>query len=247
MGARLKRGSRVGIVLAVVIAGVWSLPARASGACGHEHVSIEGSEAEAARACKALGEVLGYFSSLGLEIAPHVKIVFSRTVVIDSFDAVTGAPRGQMQVSGYFDATHRRLEVSSAESAARPDRRPWRLDWGPAIANSILQHELVHMATSAWVKQSGLRLAKPWVEFIAYAVQFDLMDDALRSRILAGYPGLEPFERPEHVNPIMQAHDPDAFGVQSYLYARANGGREFIRRLLRNEVRFTLDDIFWIR
>lgn len=76
---------------------------------------------------------------------------------------------------------------------------------------------------------------KAWHEFIAYAVQFDLMDPMLKHKVMQNYPGVEPFEHPENVNQFVHAFDPDKFGVCAYLFAQSRGGADFLREILNDD------------
>ena len=88
----------------------------------------------------------------------------------------------------------------------------------------------------------GAWIIPAWHEFIAYSVQFDLMDRELKSKVLANYPDARAFQFPESVNPIVYAADPDEFGVSSYLFTEANSGPRFIGQLLVKEVPFSVQE-----
>jgi hypothetical protein len=238
--------SRRAIQLSILTLVAWlgfAAPLRAE--CGHERISISGTPVEAAEACRALDAVLGYFRDVGVVVEPAFELVFKDRVVILLPDlAGSGVPR-PTQVSGYYDAARRRLEVTTAKSPHKKDRSPWSIAWGPEIAFSILQHELVHMVVYAHLGMRAGQLSGAWHEYIAFAVQLDLMPASLRRRILDSHPTIQAFEHPEWVNPIHYAMDPDAFAIRAYRHAEANGGRGFIRRLLRQEVDFSTRELLW--
>ncbi len=222
-------------------------PAMARAECGYDRFSVNGSAAEIADACRALAEVKAYFKDIGFDFEPRATLKFSDQVFIAGYDRETKEPTGRFRVSGYFDSGRRIIEVTRGDSKHREDRQPWKLRWSADIAYSILQHEISHMAVFEILGARYPRLSKTWLEYIACAVQFDLMNGELKSRILSGYPELRPFEFPEHVNPMIQNVDPDAFAVRAHLHTQANGGRAFIARLLRGQVDFTTSELLWVK
>jgi hypothetical protein len=222
-----------------------AVPAHAE--CGHARVTImTGSDDEKAGACKALNEVLGFFAEIGFRIDPEVSIFFSDQVFIDLFGPTSRSPTARGQVSGYYDAGKKKVEVTTGSSRHRKNRRPWNESWGPQVAYSILHHEITHMAIQHSLGERYGRMAKAWVEFMAYSVQFYLMDAALRERILTSYTALRPIERPEEINPFLYIADPDAFAVAAFLYCEAHGGRALIGRLLSGTSGFNTDELLWV-
>lgn len=200
--------------------------------CGAAGVEVVGTDEEVAVACDALDDVRDYFGRLGFTLEPSVEISFQEEVLLEVDEG------DDYRVSGCFIAPLHRIEVTSWTSASQAERRPWGVDWGREIVASITRHELVHMAISEVLGEQDQRVGVPWHEFIAYAVQFELMDPTLRGRILESYADLSPFTSPDHVNVFLHGADPDAFGVRSYLYAQERGGIDFIRSILAGDVSF---------
>lgn len=240
------------VLIAVALLGI-VIPRCASAACGQEAVSISGTPEEVADACQALDEVLSYFKKLQYDIKPQqLSIVFGDRVEIDmylhDYGPVSGQPTGKSEVSGYFNFRRKELQITSGRRDVQRERKPWGIPWGRSIAYSILQHELAHAVVASLLGSRYQKFGKAWHEFIAYAMQFDLMDQELKSRVLANYPGAEPFRFHESVNPIVHAADPDAFGVSAYLYAEANGGPAFIAKILANEIPFSTEEFefLWV-
>jgi hypothetical protein len=237
----LRRAALVAIALIGLV-----LPQPALAACGYSGVSVSGTAEELADACQALEEVLGYFRKIGLRPEPAVEISFQDRVYIDMYPHVyepAGKEAvGRNEVSGSYNFRLRELQITSGRRELRRERRPWGIAWSQPIAYSILQHELVHAVVASLLGREYQKFAKAWHEFIAYAVQFDLMDPALKAKVFANYPDAKPFQFPESVNPIVYAADPDEFGVSSYLYADANGGPRFIGQLLLKDVPFSIHE-----
>lgn len=228
------------------------VPQCTSAACGYDGVSVSGTAEEVADACRALDEVLSYFRNIGLQHDPQVSISFWDQVQIDMFPQTykpTGKDSvGKSQVSGSYDFRRRELQITSGRREIRRERRPWGIEWGQPIAYSILQHELVHAIVAGLLGSEYQKFAKAWHEFIAYSVQFAIMDRELRSKVLANYPDARPFQFPESVNPVVYAADPDEFGVSAYLFTEANGGPGFIRQILAREVPFSIREFefLWV-
>lgn len=217
----------------------------ASASCGHERVSIAGTQSEIDAACEALADVRAYFHDLGFKVEPNVRIAFSDEVFIAVYDPWGAVEPARLQVSAFYDATNRAISTTTPTSTKRGDRKPWGIGWGSDIALSILRHELAHMFSHEILGARYARMSKPWLEFIAAAVQFDLMPPELRSRISQGFPSAEPFAFPEQVNAMIYGFDPDEFALRAYLHTRANGGRSFIRRLLAGDAGIDTSEPLW--
>ena len=220
------------LLAAMAVACVLGFVPPALADCGADGVKVSGTAEEVAVACDALADVRDYFGRLGYTLEPSVKISFEEEVLLDVDQG------DDYRVSGCFNAPLHEIEVTSWTSASQAERRPWGIEWGREIVASITRHELVHMAISEVLGEQDKRVGVPWHEFIAYAVQLELMDPALRNKILEKYSDLSPFASPDHVNVFLHGADPDAFGVRSYLYAQEHGGIEFIRHILSGEVSF---------
>ena len=167
---------------------------------------------------------------------------------LHTYDATSNEPVGKNAVSGYYDFRRRGLQITSGRRDIQRARRPWGIEWGQSIGYSILQHELVHAIVANQLGSKYQKLAKAWHEFIAYSVQLDLMDRELKSKVLANYPNVKPFQFPESVNPITYAADPDEFGISAYLFTEMNGGPRFIGQIIAKEVPFSTEEFefLWV-
>jgi hypothetical protein len=76
------------------------------------------------------------------------------------------------------------------------------------------------------------RVGRAHHEYVAYVVQFALMDPALRSAILDANPGIEPDPGHEAVNGILHAADPEGFGIRAHLFARIPDGAALLPEIL---------------
>lgn len=192
-------------------------------ACGFPKVDIAEDIADRSQQlCETLADVRAYFAKIGLPFNPEFSARWTR----DPLAA------GSVPSHGSFDPLTGELLLHDSAAA-----RPWGMDWSPAIAAAFLRHELVHMAIRRTLGHKSGRLRKEWHEFIAYAVQLDLMENSLRERILARFPDREPFENLLHVNEFTYGMDPDRFAVLAYTTYLARGGPEFVRQLLAFEIK----------
>ena len=220
---------------------------QARAACGSEKIAIEGAGPNIVEVCRSIDEVAEYFANIGLSFPTEINIKISDKVLLNFYNPDGSGPPIEFQVSGYYDPAKNKIEITSPHSAASSDRRPWRLQWSPELAFSILKHELTHAAVHQNFKTAAKSISKPWMEFIAYAVQISLMDENLRKKVLASYPDAAPFETPERVNPFIYGYDPDAFGVRAYLFVRDKGGAQFIRKIITGQTGYDLQEIYWTK
>jgi hypothetical protein len=244
-----ERGKRIGAAIVITVLAatgfvIASGPARA--ACGFEHLSVTGTAEEEADACRAARDVLAWFEDLGFAVEPSFRVVFADRVVIDMFDAAGGDLTGTAEVSGYFDARRDEVRVTSGRRDLRRSRRPWGIEWGRPIAYSILQHELVHAVTADLLGDDYSRSGHAFHEYVAYVIQFDLMEADLRARILAAHPEFEPFPGREAINGLVHAANPEAFGLRSHLFAKTPDGRLLLGQILGREIGLAdPTEIYW--
>ena len=193
-------------------------PVRAE--CGIASVSVDGTPLEIAATCAALAEVTAFFAELGLVFEPAFSLSFLEEVFFE-FEGAPGAPPHRVYVLGYYDRSRKAIHLTKSDSALREERRPWGLPWGAELWYSVLQHELVHMAAVEILGCGQRRLCGAWMEFVAYAVQFELMPPAMRDDILARHADLPTFASTWEVNAFRHAFDPDAFGIMSQIAVRS--------------------------
>ena len=116
------------------------------------------------------------------------------------------------------------------------------------------------MAIWEAVRGGPVKLRPEWHEFIAYAVQLDLMDPQLRRYVLNANTDVRPSESLLEINEFTSRMDPDTFAVTAYKTYLAQGAGTFVSQLLRGEivphpsctpslscrVRYQTDDDYWI-
>ena len=203
-------------------AGAADFPAPAR--CGDHRVEVlDATPSEVEAICDAVADVVSYFRGAEFSIDP------SSSVIVRSRSAAEAPLRAPTH--GYFAAAGGRIVVvRSAETA------PWGMKWDPLVAASFLRHEFVHMAVRRILAADHARLRPEWHEFIAYAVQFALMDSALRGRILAAHPEVGAFAELTAVNEFTYGMDPDRFSISAYRTYLSHGGDSFVEKLLRFQI-----------
>lgn len=224
------RRSDVAVVVLVMGFGVSSIAAAgtlASGSrsrCAEWRVDvIDATPAEAGDICVALSDVVRYFRALRFRVAPRISVVVR---VRPPADASRHA-----RLHGFFDARSEQIVVFRASDVAS-----WGLAWDGGIATSFIRHEFVHMAIVRILRAEHVRLRPEWHELIAYSVQFALMDDTLRDRVLAGYPDVAAAADFTAINEFTYRMDPDRFAVTAYRTYLAQGGPRFVESLLRFQI-----------
>ena len=201
----------------------WSAAAEQDLSCGHKGVSVEVMEpADLALACDALADVLAYFRSLGFDFQPRFSLTFA--------DGKQSSEDGVVAY-GYADMRSSVILVRTSSY-----RQPWGLPWSRAMVGSFLRHELAHIAVWQILRPDARRLRHEWHEFVAYAVQLDLMDGALVRTLLGNYADAQAFGELTEVNEFVYGMNPDRFAVMAYLTYREKGAQDFVRRLLRGEI-----------
>lgn len=187
--------------------------------CGFKDVVVVYNDgAELVAACSALIELSAYFRAIGFEIAPSGSLEFA------------DQPVDRSGSHGYFDLVSARVVVYRSAAVA-----PWGLSWNLTLTASFLRHEVVHMMVWRAAKDPD-RLPREWHEFIAYAIQLDLMDANVLDGILARRPDVEPFDELLAVNEFTYGMAPEAFAIAAYKTYRARGEAQFVQQLLTGKV-----------
>lgn len=195
---------------------------RAPGICIRGDVAVQSADPQQIReACEAVYDVLTYFDGLGFKIAPQVTIAFRGDI---------DAKEGHKHAHGSYDPATRAIRLYAREQA-----QPWGEPW-PNVRGSFIRHEVAHAVVVQILAIRGSDLPREWHEFIAYAVQFELMEPAIRYRILERYSNVAPAPALTQINPFTHGlADPDTFAVLVFKTYHAFGGRDLVRRLLTAE------------
>ena len=196
-----------------------NIRAEKQGDCGYPAVNvIYDDSAELASACDALVDVIGHFRRSGFEVVPKLSLRF--------VDHAAGSLE-----HGHFNVDRSEIVISRTS-----DVSPWGLPWSSKLAAAFLRHELAHMAMWQVLSVTHARLGREWHEFVAYVIQLDLMDDELRSALLARYPQAHAIRYLEEVNEFTYGMNPQVFAVVAYKTYLARGGSNFLGQILRGEV-----------
>ena len=196
------------------------MAAEQSGDCGHRKVSVTyQTSIELDAACGALTKIVEYFRRMGFAITPNISLRF-----------VDHSPE-RFSTHGYFDGSQSQIVVYRTSNGS-----PWALPWSSELAASFLCHEVVHMALWQIVNGDRKRLQREWHEFIAYAIQLDLMEPRLLSELLTTHAHVGPFDDFMQVNELTYHMDPEVFAIAAYRTYLGKGGMEFVRQLLSGEI-----------
>lgn len=189
--------------------------------CGHAGVRVDGSthSVHSGAACEAIRDTWGYFRRIGISSEPKLSVHFE----------ARGLESDKPSHSGYAYADRGSSRIVVFVSSGR---RPWGLPWSDAWVRSFLRHELVHVAVWHFLGARARALPREWHEFVAYAIQLELMEPAMRSRVLANFAAVRPFDRFAEVNEFTYGMDPEAFAVAAYRTYRQGGEGKFILDVL---------------
>lgn len=188
--------------------------------CGQSRVTvIHSEESQLVMTCRALDDTLSYFRRLDIAVQPSVRIAF-----IDIADARTSLAQASY---AHADIASRVVYVKTSSRGS-----PWGLAWSPSLGASFIRHELVHVVLSEFLGDRRAQLPREWHEFLAYAIQLELMEESTRSKVLANFQTVVAFRASEEVNEFTYSLDPEAFAVAAYHTYREWGGPRFVRELL---------------
>ncbi|MEQ8967805.1 MAG: hypothetical protein RID91_18465 [Azospirillaceae bacterium] len=171
---------------------------------------VGGTESDRAAACAIDARVRAFFASaLGLDADVPVRLAFEDRLAI-----------AQVPVSGYYMKDEGIARVLAFD-ARPPEGTVWsRIHASRDFHASVVAHEIAHALIDALIPGRLNYLAE---EFVAYTVEFAVLDPAVREEIMARY-GARPFADLAHVNAAVYMVMPDVFGVRAYQTWRAEPG-----------------------
>lgn len=195
---------------------------KSNGVCGRRDVSVTWANSrQIDEVCTAIDEVQAFFAAVGFKVDPQVTIEFAKDI---------GGGADHRHTHGNYNPMTRKIMLYEREQA-----RPWGEEW-TLVATTFLRHEVIHAAVVQLLASRKPDLPREWHEFIAYAVQFELMEPAVRERILTRYASVVPVSALTEINRFTYGlADPDTFAVLAYRSYLAFGGSDLIRRVLAFE------------
>lgn len=217
--------TRLSVLFIALIAGQLAF-----GDCGGESVSVRDASAfELQSSCQSLSKVVSLFKIAGVEISPRFKLFFEEQAEVLFGEEI-------VPVHGYFDDETFEMHITRFENPKNKDLTPFGLSWNLAQATSYVLHEMTHLVVATDLALHQRKLKREWHEFVAYAVQIELMDSNLKQSVLNRYSETAAFENPNAVNAMIYEMDPDTFAVKAYKSMKAWGGAEFLKKLLQGEI-----------
>ena len=175
-------------------------------------------------ACRAVNEVAGYFRSIGFDAPSKALLRFA--------DRAGDDYTGHATAHGYFDPQRSHIVIYRLS-----DTKPWRQPWSPKLLDSFTRHEIVHLVIWEVLQGDLKRLRREWHEFIAYAIQLDLMDAELRQEVLTAHADVVPAKDLTQINEFSYGMNPEGFAVLAYKTYLDRGAAVFVRQLLNAEIK----------
>ena len=182
----------------------------------------DASELDAA--CQAVGEVSGYFRGIGFDVPSKVLLRFA--------DRAGEDYTGHATAHGYFDVQRSQIVMYRLS-----DTKPWRQPFSSKLLASFTRHEIVHLAIWEALQGDLKRLRREWHEFIAYAIQLDLMDPELSQQVLATQADVVAAKDLVQINEFSYGMNPEGFAVLAYKTYLDRGAAVFVRQLLNGEIK----------
>ena len=212
------------------VAALWILAgcavaAEERGSCTSDEIAVVYEEpSELDVACKAVGDVVRYFKPIAFQVPAMVSVRFANR---NSDVAKRHSPAHAL-----FDPL--RLEIVVYRAS---EEKPWGQAWSRELVGSFLRHEIVHTVIWEALGPDPKRLRPEWHEFIAYAIQIDLMEPALRQLVVAAHADLGPISDLSEINEFSYGMNPEGFAVVAYKTYLDRGGPTFVRQLLTSEIK----------
>ena len=220
---------RILLVLISLFSASW-----AAADCGLSGLQISGATPlEQQTSCDSLTQVVSLFKTVGVEINPKFKLFFEDQAIVLFGEEL-------VEVHGYFDDEKFEMHITTFANPRNKELTPFGLPWELKNGVSYVLHEMTHLVVATDLALHQRKLKHEWHEFMAYAVQLELMDLELRNNILNQYSKTEAFENPEAVNSMIYEMDPDVYAVKAYKSMKVWGGVSFLKKVLAGEVPIAL-------
>lgn len=202
-----------------------SASAEQAGKCNSYDVAVfyeDASELDAA--CRAIRDVVGYFQRIDVDVSSKVSVHFA--------NRASNGSAGHSPAHGLFDPLQSRIVIYRASGA-----RPWGKAWSSKLVGSFLRHEIIHLAIWQTVNGDRKRLRPEWHEFMAYAIQLDLMDPELLNQVLVAHGDVGAVKDLTEINEFSYGMNPEGFAVVAYRTYLERGAAAFVRQLLKSEIK----------
>jgi len=194
---------------------------------GTDMVVTAVEKVDAELACAGARDAADFLGGLGLRVPQALRVE-----LVDDLPQLYGAEQ-----LGSFDASTGRIQVLSYARCDQigHDALLFEQPLGPALYRSLVAHEVAHAVSAVNYSGAGSHVVAQ--EYIAYATQFTAMSAELRSRILDAS-AISAFADETEMGLTRYLFSPQAFGIAAYRHFTGHrGGRDFVWRLLRGEVR----------
>ena len=197
-----------------------------SASCGAGSVEVEADDDDAvALVCDAVQEVLMLLQTCGVFQRRPLRVDIVQQIQQDN----------ELHYLGFYDHRAERVVVLEFDRciAKIGSGSRFGVPMTRALYRSLLIHEIAHAIVDQ--NQSASRLDRAAHEYTAYAIQFSIMDEALRKQIQTSFPYVAPIEDSELSELYLDLSPPD-FAIKAYLhFGMPVNGCDYLRGLLRGE------------
>lgn len=197
--------------------------------CGRDNVEIVYTKLiEAELVCRAINTVEKFFSDLGYQKKPSVKIVFQEAVYCKYF-----ANNDPIRVYGHFDVSNMTIYISSwgTDYLHKGSRDCFGLPIDLVFHESVIVHELAYLYTAS---NTVSKLGPAVYEYIAYVTQIAMLPENYRQEVLEHNSDITGFDYEQQINSILHSGSPHKFGIKSYLHFK-NKGPAIFHRIIKGE------------
>lgn len=186
------------------------------------------------RICTGAQQADAFFASHGIKVQHPIRIQLHESAINQHPAHI-----------GLYDSRQHKIDLLSYRQALEQcsEQPPFDVPMCEPIYRSFVVHEISHAIVDQNLQYRPASLVAQ--EYLAYAAQFDTMDEDLREKILQGY-DVEPFDDFDNMSVIYYELDPNAFGVKAFLHYQslAEPGRS-IRDLLSGELKPAVQQRYW--
>lgn len=184
---------------------------------------VADSRDEIELACQGSADAVGFLRARGMRMDRPFEIHLVKALPV---------PAARYSAAGCYVRAERRAYVLQFAVCAR-ESRPFDLPLDRVMYRSVVAHEVAHA-----VAGHNFTAAEPGLlaqEYVAYVTQLAVMPAALRTRILAQFPGTG-FESEAQIELAVLLMDPNRFAAEAYRhFGKPENGTAFLRKLLEGK------------
>ncbi|MCB0363904.1 MAG: hypothetical protein H6624_09820 [Bdellovibrionaceae bacterium] len=206
-----------------------------TGNCGLSYVNvIYLNPMDLTIACEGIKRAQSFFDQFGFDSNGQKIEVEFKEEVLNPIKNDKGEIVEWQRVYGLYNRENEKIEMSSWGTDYLMSRKVFdSLPINYEYHTSVVTHEVSHRYHHIMSVQRGFHMAHATSEFIAYNVQIETMADKERAEVLALWPGKK-LDYETHINSMIWASDPHAFGVLGYRFWKQDSP-DILSRMLKGE------------